>query len=177
VWRLSAQRLACSSESLWRKCVADYEKLVSRETLRGETICRGLRVAHDGITPAEGRDLCTELSRRKQIPKLALTADNHGHAGEASHWNQSQISIEIEGMSNLDLAVPQESAEAPTGTNGCPAEKAAAKPELGNFTESLGERAASPDAAQAKPESIGREILSQHAELALRATCLERVGH
>jgi len=106
-----------------------------------------------------------------------LTADNHGHAGEASHWNQRQIGIEIERVSYLDLAVPQESAEAQTGTNGCPAEKTAAKPELGNFAESLGERTAPPDAAQAKPESLGGEILSQHAKLALRATRLERVGH
>jgi len=50
-------------------------------------------------------------------------------------------------MGNLDLALPQESAETQAGPNRRPAEEAPSKPELLNIAESAGERAKLANAA------------------------------
>jgi hypothetical protein len=55
------------------------------------------------------------LSPGKQIAELALASNHHGHARPPGGWNQYEVRIEIEGMSDTDFVPLQVSGKPPPG--------------------------------------------------------------
>jgi hypothetical protein len=55
------------------------------------------------------------LSPGKQIAELALASNHHWHARPPGGWNQYEVRIEIEGMSDTDFVPLQVSGKPPPG--------------------------------------------------------------
>ena len=153
--------------------VADHYEFFFANAFFGEAVGGGLRVADDGVAPAEGGRLRVKLAGGEEVSELALAADYDGNAGETRDGDQGEVGVEVEGVGDLDVLLAQVAAETPAGAEGFCAVEAAAEPEFGDVSEIFGEGADAADTAEAHVKLGARKILGEDGELALGASGLE----
>src|SRR5262249_34176310 len=103
---------------------------------------------HHPVTPAKCGKLSAELGARQQVTQLALAADHDWKPGYSRGWNQSQIGIEIEGVSDGDVEAAQMTRESVSRAQRLQAKQAAAQAKLWDIAQAFEEGAALLNASQ-----------------------------
>ncbi len=145
-WTLR-QSCRCCDEGFDSQGVSDDCDLARRKAGGDETVGGGLRVADDGVAPAKNGGLSAELRGRHQVSKLAMAADDNGHAGKPGGGNQCEIGIEIEGVGDLNMMLAEMADQVEASAQRPPSKEAAAEGKLRSIREVVSERAATADAA------------------------------
>ena len=173
-FRQSSRRFG---ERLVGQGVSDDCDLPGREANGQESIGGSLGVADNGIAAAKCNGLGAELRGRHQVSKLAMAADDDGHAGELSGGNQRQIGVEIERVGNVHAMLAKMAPEVEARAQGLPSVEAASEGKFRSVGKVISERAAAADAAEMSLELRRREILGEDGELALGTSRFKSIDH
>ena len=125
-------------ESLGGQGVSDDCDFLPRKAAGDEAIGGGLRVADHHVAPAKSGGLSAELCRRHQVSKLAMAADDNGHAGKPGGGNQREIGVEVEGVGDLHAMLAQMASEVEASVQRLPSVEAAAEGKFGSVGEVVG---------------------------------------
>jgi hypothetical protein len=164
-------------ESRVRQGISNDCDFLGREACGNQPISGGLRVADHGVTPAEGSGLRAELRGGQQVSELAMTSDDNRHAGKPGCGNKGEVGIEIEGVGDLHMMLPQMAAQVKARAQRPPSIEAAAERKFGDVREIVGERANVANAADMRLKLWGRKILGEDGELALGPSRFKTVDH
>jgi hypothetical protein len=94
-------------------------------------------VANDSITPAKHHELDAELGGREKVAKLSVAANHHRTTCHLCSWNQGQVAIEVERMSDRNIQLAQKTPQPPAASHRLQPIEAATEPELMQFAEAL----------------------------------------
>jgi hypothetical protein len=156
--------------------------LAFRQARINQPAGRRLRIADHSVAPMKGRELRQELRFGEQIAKLALTANDNRHFGEARSRNQGEIRIEIKRLRNGNLTSPQMARQPKTRSEGLLSIQAAADAKLlnvrqGVVRQDIQESACFADATQVQTERSWTQGSSQDGKLTLTAAGVKTLGH